>query len=682
MPRSRYMLLGVGLLLLALLPVVVPTARTHAQPTTTITLSTVDVGVAEAAFVEGRIACSAPDGCSAFTVQMTFDRDMIRVHSAQFGPYLGENVFGATNIIDNGGGTITLSGAAVQPPPPGAENVLFRLEVGGLVSGTAAIDIVNATVGDMTGAEIPTSVGGTVITVFDTGLIPFFSPPDAWEVAFVSDRDGNPEIYVVRADGTAPRRLTTNEVLDGGPTWSPDGERIAFHSQIDGGLDIYVMNGGGGGITRLTDHPASDFQPAWSPDGSQIAFVSEREGSADIFVMDADGSNMQRLTRDPAQDQQPAWSPDGSRIAFVSERSGTAEVFLINADGSGTPERITNLFGANGWYPAWKPDGTALSFTSERDALADLYMMPPTGENEKRLTPESDMLTSSDWSPDGAFLAYVSEQIGVPDLYVLDLEREVVFRLTADAAADSEPDWRPSGDPTVPCLVRAAHTAVSTRVGPGENRGEFTRLAVDQDFLVIGQALDAQGNLWYELDKTQIPGHEAVIALWVRARDVDSVGACDTLPQGNIPPIIPFNPAPPTAVPTSAPSTGGDPVGDDADDGGGGGGGGGGDDGPNPTDTPTPTLPPQPTCFTINTVILPDTSYGSVSLSPGQNCPSGSGWLAGTQITATANPAAAKRFTNWNGSTCPGVSGNTNPISFTLNGSCSLIATFHDVIID
>ena len=84
------------------------------------------------------------------------------------------------------------------------------------------------------------------------------------KIAFVSTRDaGNPEIYVMNADGTGPTRLTNNPVVDQQPSWSPDGQRIAFTSQRDGNPEIYVMNADGSGPTRLTINAAADSAPNW-----------------------------------------------------------------------------------------------------------------------------------------------------------------------------------------------------------------------------------------------------------------------------------------------------------------------------------------------------------------------------------------------------------------------------------
>jgi len=127
-------------------------------------------------------------------------------------------------------------------------------------------------------------------------------------IAFVSERDGNAEIYAIEPDGSGLTRLTHHPAFDGDPAWSPDGQRIAFRSQRDGNNEIYVMNADGTGVRRLTFHPADDLRPAWSPDGQQIAFVSNRDGDSGVYVMDADGSDVRRLADSPAPDPALAWA--------------------------------------------------------------------------------------------------------------------------------------------------------------------------------------------------------------------------------------------------------------------------------------------------------------------------------------------------------------------------------------
>jgi dipeptidyl aminopeptidase/acylaminoacyl peptidase len=84
-------------------------------------------------------------------------------------------------------------------------------------------------------------------------LIPFTSlvaaadvgPKVNGKIAFISDRDGNNEIYVMNPDGSDQTRLTNNNYDDGAPAWSPDGTKIASNTNRDGNHEIYTMNADG-----------------------------------------------------------------------------------------------------------------------------------------------------------------------------------------------------------------------------------------------------------------------------------------------------------------------------------------------------------------------------------------------------------------------------------------------------
>ena len=171
------------------------------------------------------------------------------------------------------------------------------------------------------------------------------------QIAFVSDRDGNFEIYVMSINGKNQRRLTKSRGGDWTPSWSPDGKRIVFSSGRDGNREIYVMDADGGNQQRLTQDDQKGYSPSWSPDGKRIVFSSEREGhfrdnhgniTYEIYVMDADGSNEQRLTENAVYEGQPSWSRDGKRIAFTStSRDGNSEIYVMDADG-GNPQNLSN----------------------------------------------------------------------------------------------------------------------------------------------------------------------------------------------------------------------------------------------------------------------------------------------------------------------------------------------------
>ena len=156
----------------------------------------------------------------------------------------------------------------------------------------------------------------------------------------------------MNADGSDAVNFTDNPAaIEVWASWAPDGSQIAFVSFRDGNPEIYVMDADGNNQVNITNHSGQNYDPDWSPDGSQLAFLSDRDGNFEIYAMQADGSNPVRLTNDPGADFDPDWSPDGSQIVFRSERDGNAEIYVMNADGS-DPINLTND-PVNDIWPDW-----------------------------------------------------------------------------------------------------------------------------------------------------------------------------------------------------------------------------------------------------------------------------------------------------------------------------------------
>jgi len=167
------------------------------------------------------------------------------------------------------------------------------------------------------------------------GLFPAWSP-DGNSIAY-SNGSG---INLVRPDGRGRRPLG---VAGECSVWSPDGSELMFCSNgvnrgegVDN-WDVFVMDADGTNLRRLTSNVAQDYPGAWSPDGTQIAFFSRRDGDGDVYVMDADGANLRRVTNQPGAQAADAWLPDGRLVIGSAQEGveGPPQWLVMRPDGSG-----------------------------------------------------------------------------------------------------------------------------------------------------------------------------------------------------------------------------------------------------------------------------------------------------------------------------------------------------------
>ena len=287
-------------------------------------------------------------------------------------------------------------------------------------------------------------------------------------IAFVSDRDGDNEIYVMDADGTGVVQLTDNSVDDWSPRWSPDGNRIAYTSGSWPDYDTYVANADGTGVVRLTNNSGYSSFRGWSPDGSRIAYHLDRNGGEynaedmDIYVANADGTGAVRVTDNSGYNSFSRWSPDGSRIAYISDRDGgeynseDTEIYVMNADGSG----IVQLTDNSGYdsFGGWSPDGSRIAYTSDRNGGEynredmDIYISNADGSSVVRLTDNSHYDSFARWSRDGRRVAFHSDRDGGAyddqdvEIYVMNADGTGTVRMTDNSRYDSFVDWSQDGN--------------------------------------------------------------------------------------------------------------------------------------------------------------------------------------------------------------------------------------------
>jgi TolB protein len=189
------------------------------------------------------------------------------------------------------------------------------------------------------------------------------------------------------------------------PRWSPDGTRIAFVSERDGDPEIYLMNPNGTGRVRLTHAAGRDAHPL-PPDGRRLVFQSPRANGEDtnLYVMDTSGADLRQLTRLRGFAGVPVYSPDGRAIAFQWRETNDFEdgtrwrICVMRDDGTGL--RVITPGAANDQVPSWSGDGSRLLFYSDRTGRDQLYTMRPDGEDLRQWAERHQRRHA--WSPDDA----------------------------------------------------------------------------------------------------------------------------------------------------------------------------------------------------------------------------------------------------------------------------------------
>ncbi|MDH5752804.1 MAG: DPP IV N-terminal domain-containing protein [Deltaproteobacteria bacterium] len=133
---------------------------------------------------------------------------------------------------------------------------------------------------------------------------------DGKKLAFVSDRSGTPQIYLLDLETLEDLRITFDGVYNADPKWSPDGRSILFTKRVDGVDQIHIMDEYGENVRRVTRGMYTAEQAEWSPDGRQVVFASNRTGDFKLYIVSADGSNLRRLTNTPKgfDENSPSWT--------------------------------------------------------------------------------------------------------------------------------------------------------------------------------------------------------------------------------------------------------------------------------------------------------------------------------------------------------------------------------------
>jgi eukaryotic-like serine/threonine-protein kinase len=235
-------------------------------------------------------------------------------------------------------------------------------------------------------------------------------------------------------DLTHGKQITTGKLeANNGLAWTPDG-RVIYSSIAGGNLDLWIMNADGTNQKQLTSDEAFDYEPHVSPDGRFIFFGSMRGPLPSVWRMDIDGSNLKQIT--DQEDYLQDITPDGKWIIFTSWRTTKLSLWRVSVDG-GQPEQISNLFILSARL---SPDGKLLAcrYQDENPNLPQRVMtLPIEGGAAIRsfdLPPTTN--GSPEWLPDGKSVNFYDSRTGTPNLWSFPLDGGPMKQLT---------DFKPDG---------------------------------------------------------------------------------------------------------------------------------------------------------------------------------------------------------------------------------------------
>jgi len=275
------------------------------------------------------------------------------------------------------------------------------------------------------------TLANDLVKVFTGRRGPFLS-----RIAFISDRTGSSELWVMDWNGDNQKQLTKHNSLALAPTWSPNGKHLVFTSYLRGNPALYLLTPQEGYLKLLWDKGGVNSSASISPDGSTVAFASSIEGNVDIYTISIEGGEARRLTTARGIDTQPSWAPNGRQIAFTSSRSGSPQLYQMDADGSNI-RRVS--FGAYFHDEGtWAYDGVRIACTTRDEGSFQIATIDAIS-TERTVIPAPGNNESPCFSPEGSMIAFASDRTGKPQIYITDANG-VPHQLTSEGKNHS-PAW-------------------------------------------------------------------------------------------------------------------------------------------------------------------------------------------------------------------------------------------------
>ncbi len=351
---------------------------------------------------------------------------------------------------------------------------------------------------------------------------------DEDQLAFIESRDRQVDLWVMRMNGSARRRITNDEAREQRPVWHPDGERILYGSDRNGPSQVYVSDLEAVRTLQITFGEMTVIPSDISADGRLLAYGGSRE-EADVWSRDLETGEEHELTSTPGVETAGVPAPTGERLlyqSFVGSLPGSKVLLMSKSlDADARPVELV----AGALDAQWSPNGAQIAFIRKAGDLNFLYTIKAAGGDERKLSGRDVNLQDSlgaangfyAWSPDATRIVYTSHEPG----------KVGVWTATADGASEQNlvtsengnffyqsPRWSPQGD-------RIAFVS-NRRVGVSWQwslwlahpvTGEIRMLAeAPRPGRLLGWSVDGKELLYAVPQQDSRPGTDSVEAVFLR----------------------------------------------------------------------------------------------------------------------------------------------------------------------
>tara|TARA_Y100000748_G_scaffold34750_1_gene25686 strand:+ start:384 stop:1454 length:1071 start_codon:yes stop_codon:yes gene_type:complete len=282
------------------------------------------------------------------------------------------------------------------------------------------------------------------------------------QIIFSSRRWWNYDIFISDLSGGNTTQITKNKWIDFNPSISRDSKKLSFVSNRDGNREIYIvdlewMDGysqwTASNLRNITNSTENEWTPVFSPIENKILFSTylPENDNYDIFISDYNGENRENLTNTYSYEKFPQFSPDGSFFIYQGWQNQVMEIFFMNFLDK-EKINITRNIKSNDIVShgnSFSPDGQSIVFTSERDGNRNIYLMSINGQKIEKITSHESDDYEPVFSPDGQSIVFTSERDGNKEIYFVNLQTGKIKNLSNNNADDWNPRFYPNNQKIV-----------------------------------------------------------------------------------------------------------------------------------------------------------------------------------------------------------------------------------------